>query len=62
MAVVCDLLGQSSIYVTKLYIDKTQLPGHDVTRLLPLLMDEATNPRGPENGNGHKTTAGDAGK
>jgi integrase len=41
MAVVCDLLGQSSIYVTKRYIDKTQLPGHDVTRLLPVLTDEA---------------------
>ena len=41
MAVVCDLLGQSSIYVTKKYVDKSQLAGHDVTRLLPLLMDES---------------------
>lgn len=39
MSVVCDLLGHSSIYVTKRYIDTTQLPGHDVTRLLPCLTD-----------------------
>jgi hypothetical protein len=54
MAVVCDLLGQSSIYVTKRYIDKTQLPGHDVTRLLPLLMDDVPN-GGLQNGDRHET-------
>jgi integrase len=54
MRVVCDLLGQSDVYVTKRYIDKTQLPGHDVTELLPMLMDDGTNPRGPDHGDFHE--------
>lgn len=47
MVVVCDLLGQSDVYVTKRYIDKTQLPGHDVTRLLPLLVPENVDDEQP---------------
>ena len=50
---VCDLLGHSQVYVGKRYICKELLPGHDATALLPQLMDDATNPRGPENGNSH---------
>jgi len=39
LAVICDLLGHSSIYLTLRYIDHTQLPAHDTNRLLPQLLD-----------------------
>lgn len=39
LSVVSTLLGHSSVYVTLRYIDQTQLPAHDTTRLLPQLLD-----------------------
>jgi hypothetical protein len=62
MQVVCDLLAQSGVYVTKLYIDKTQLPGYDTSKLLPLLIDDEHSPLTQGTDDGHENRAAESGQ